>query len=99
MFENELHREIFNYVETVFKEKNKNCLCGEIHKFRTRSEHIRRVYKWSGRLSEGLTDINTESLKIAALFHDVGYIYQNDDYPHAIASKEICVKYMVENGF
>lgn len=99
MFETELHREIFNYVENIFTESNKNFLDGEVHAFRTRSEHIRRVYNWSNRLSEGISDIDKESLKLAALFHDVGYSNQVDNRPHALVSKEICIKYMSENSF
>lgn len=99
MFENELHKEIFDYVENLFIESNKNHWNGEIYIFRTRSEHIKRVYKWTGRLTEGLVDINTEALKIAALFHDVGYCIQDDKRPHALVSKELCTKYLFENGF
>lgn len=99
MFENELHKEIFAYVENLFVKNNKNHLNGEVYIFRTRSEHIKRVYRWSGRLAEGLNVVNMEPLKIAALFHDVGYCIQDDERPHALVSKEICTKYMFENGF
>lgn len=67
--------------------------------FRKRSEHIKRVFMWAERLVADETDINTEAVLTAAVFHDAGYGPSIDKSKHADNSAVICEKYLTENGF
>jgi uncharacterized protein len=63
---NKIFNEVKDYLEKHDGEND------ERFSFRKRSEHIKRVFMWTKRLSEDYENINKEALLIAALFHDVG---------------------------
>ncbi len=65
-------------------------------KFRTRSSHIARVAMWTERLlAEGCAE-SAETLRLAAAFHDIGYVYGVED--HAAHSADILRVYAAERG-
>ena len=59
--------------------------------FRKRSEHIKRVFIWAERLLDAtqLSNIDKDSVLIAALFHDVGYACSPSGAKHAVNSAVI----------
>lgn len=64
--------------------------------FRSRSSHTRRVLMWLERLlTQGGVD-NTETLRLAAAFHDVGYAHGKD--AHAAHGAEVLRAYGLSNG-
>lgn len=50
--------------------------------FRDRYEHTERVFKWCQILMKDYVLINEEVCLTAAIFHDVGYAYGQDNHPH-----------------
>ena len=50
--------------------------------FRDRYEHTERVFKWCKILMKDYVLINEEVCLTAAIFHDVGYAYGQDNHPH-----------------
>ena len=50
--------------------------------FRSRFQHTLRVCKWIERLVEGEEGLDLEALRIAVIFHDVGY-EREDKHSHA----------------
>lgn len=62
--------------------------------FRRRSEHSLRVLQWAEVLSQEHKDIDLEVLKIAAIFHDVGYASCANKKEHAAESARICDSYL-----
>lgn len=48
--------------------------------FRTRFSHIKRVCMWLDRLLEAETVDNVEALRLAAAFHDVGYLRSEESH-------------------
>ena len=90
------HRKMFQYVEEMLYsydrqkgDKSKNKISYD------RYAHTVRVYQWMLRISSQLRDDNVdlESLKIATIFHDVGYSV-NSDKEHAGESARICRDYL-----
>lgn len=90
------HRKMFQYVEEMLYsydrkkgDKSKNKISYD------RYEHTVRVYKWMLRITSELRDdgIDEESLKIATIFHDVGYSVKGDS-EHAQESARICRDYL-----
>ncbi len=65
-------------------------------KFRTRSSHCARVSMWVERLMKGAEVISPEALRMAAAFHDVGYVGGEDD--HGKNSAEILLAYGMAHG-
>lgn len=66
------------------------------HPFRVRSAHIRRVCLWLERLlaQGGVEDV--EALRLAAAFHDVGYVYSKE--VHGLHSARVLEAYAAANG-
>lgn len=90
------HKAMFQYVEDILYsydrkkgEKSKNKIAYD------RYEHTVRVYKWMIRITNRLRDdcLDIESLKIATIFHDVGYGADGDEN-HAVMSSAICRDYL-----
>ena len=90
------HRKMFQYVaEMLYSydrkkgDKSKNKIAYD------RYEHTVRVYKWMLRIIKELRDdsIDEEALKIATIFHDVGYC-ANGNEGHAKESARICRDYL-----
>ena len=86
------HRKMFQYVEEMLYsydrrkgDKSKNKIEYD------RYAHTLRVYQWMLRITRELKDdsLDVESLKIATIFHDVGYAVQGDE-GHAKESAAIC---------
>lgn len=63
----------------------------EHHQFRDRYKHSYRVYLWVERLAEDFPNCDIEALKIASIFHDVGYACDKEN--HASCSKTIFLSY------
>lgn len=63
--------------------------------FRSRFEHIMRVYRWAIKL-QAKEGGDLEIITLAALFHDIGW---EPERPHAEVSAEIAVEYLVEQGY
>lgn len=65
-----------------------------------RFEHIRRVYGWVCRLinEEDVKVNNERALKIATIFHDVGYSIDSDEH-HALLSARITKGYLTNNNY
>ena len=61
------------------------------HQFRDRFKHSYRVYLWVERLAEDFPNCDIEALKIASIFHDVGYACDKEN--HASCSKTIFLSY------
>lgn len=90
------HRKMFQYVEEMLYsydrnkgDKSKNKIAYD------RYAHTVRVYHWMLRIVNRLRDDNLdeEALKIATIFHDVGYAVQGDEH-HAKESAAICRDYL-----
>ena len=90
------HRKMFQYVEEMLYsydrrkgDKSKNKIEYD------RYAHTLRVYQWMLRITRELKDdsLDVESLKIATIFHDVGYAVQGDE-GHAKESAAICRDYL-----
>lgn len=90
------HKAMFQYVEDILYsydrkkgDKSKNKIAYD------RYAHTVRVYQWMIRISNRLKDdsLDVESLKIATIFHDVGY-GTGEDEEHAKSSSKICRDYL-----
>jgi uncharacterized protein len=96
------YADMFQYVKEML---DKDTVTSGGYKYRigySRFDHIRRVYKWMQRICENLDEqihIDQEALKIATIFHDVGYGMLHDNTPHAQISETICRNYMTEKGY
>lgn len=64
--------------------------------FRSRYEHIMRVYRWAIRI-QGKEGGNLEVIALAALLHDVGW--EIDGRPHEEVSAEMAVEFLVNEGY
>ena len=64
------------------------------YSFRSRYEHIMRVYRWAIKL-QAKEGGDLEIIALAALLHDVGW---EKERPHEEVSAEIAVEYLVEQG-
>ena len=67
----------------------------------SRYDHTVRVYKWAMMLAEDYADvIDMEALKIATIFHDIGYSSDNEDKKeHAGEGAILCRKYLESIGY
>lgn len=90
------HREMFDFVRNRLKKQATNQTGNKALIHYDRYDHTVRVYKWMLRIALELNDDNLdfESLKIATIFHDVGYGLDDKEHPHAPISAEICKDYL-----
>ncbi len=67
----------------------------------SRFEHTERVYRWMLILSEDFVDqIDMEVLKLATIFHDIGYSLNKEDmHSHAADGAELCREYLKKTGY
>lgn len=68
-----MYKEMLAYVEKTLMEGNGNNSKNPLQTFRTRFEHIKRVYVWVNRLLPDFPNVDEKVVKTAACFHDVGY--------------------------
>ncbi|MEH2943287.1 HD domain-containing protein [Lachnospiraceae bacterium KK002] len=64
------------------------------HPFRSRFQHTIRVLHWCFRLTEGMEHVDKDALYTAAVFHDIGYMNQ-DNNRHALRSGKAFHEYAV----
>lgn len=92
------HREMFEYVKNrLDKQCPENGGYGnKIAIPYSRYNHVVRVYNWVLRIVEELKDesLDIESLKVATIFHDVGYGLDEENKQHAFVGAEICQDYL-----
>ena len=95
------YEDMFRFVEAQLTQSGKNVRVkeGVAYPFRKRSEHTRRVWVWAKRLMEGRTDLDTEAVNVAAIFHDVGYAFVQDKEDHAEKSAALCRLYLSEKNY
>lgn len=67
----------------------------------SRFEHTERVYRWMLILAEDFSEqIDTEALKIATIFHDIGYSLNKEDmHSHARGGAVLCGEYLNSIGY
>lgn len=66
--------------------------------FRKRDLHMQNVYKWAKRIYSELDDsdkmkVDTKSLYLACLFHDIGYGFETYKNSHPLQSGQIWLDY------
>ena len=85
------YKEMMEYVQQEINNSDRI----ERYPFRDRYSHTLRVLKWAERIhKEEGGDL--EIVKIACLFHDVGW---DKDINHSYVSKEIAEKYLLGHGY
>jgi len=94
-----MYDQAFKYVKSYLENHNAEMNSGNLFPFWKRSDHIKRVYMWSKRLSEGSENIDQRVLLMAAIFHDVGYAIASDLSSHAESSAIICAEYLITHGY
>jgi len=82
------------YIKKVLIEEDGNNSKIPEQSFRKRYDHTNRVLMWTDRILEDETLKNTKirvkELKLAVIFHDVGYITDDDpNHKHSIYSEQI----------
>ncbi|MBQ9768189.1 MAG: HD domain-containing protein [Lachnospiraceae bacterium] len=67
----------------------------------SRFEHTQRVYRWAMMLAESVSEeIDLEALKIATIFHDIGYSLNKEDMDnHAADGAVLCRAYLDGIGY
>ena len=102
------HKAMFRYVEEILysydRKKKDRASSGEKNKNKIaydRYEHTQRVYQWMIRITSELREdkLDLESLKIATIFHDVGYGNPEEDKPHGQISSAICRDYLERRDY
>lgn len=91
----------FHYVKKYLERNGGDKSPNPFHKFRSRADHIRRVYIWTTRLIEKDTDLSeeeAEALLTAAIFHDIGYNSRESKKAHAERSAIIFKEYATHYG-
>lgn len=91
----EKYLKYMNYVDEKLKEYGHDK--GVKHPFRSRVDHIKRVYKWAERLTEGRSDFNPDILFISVIFHDIGYCFGHEN--HQENSEKLFREYALQNNF
>jgi len=95
------YEELFAYVKTTLAAYDNH---GGVSKNRikySRFEHTERVYRWMMILAEDFVDkIDIEALKIATIFHDIGYSLNKEDmHSHAADGAVLCREYLESIGY
>ncbi len=93
--------ELFSYVKATLSTYDHH---GGVSKNRikySRFEHTERVYRWAMILAEDLENkIDMEALKIATIFHDIGYSLNKEDmHSHAEDGAVLCHAYLESIGY
>lgn len=92
---------LFDYVESVLAAYDGH---GGVAKNKikySRFEHVKRVYQWAMKLAENVSEeIDLEALKIATIFHDIGYSLNKEDMSnHAADGAVLCREYLEQIGY
>ncbi|MBQ7774677.1 MAG: HD domain-containing protein [Lachnospiraceae bacterium] len=93
------YQEMFEYVRQTLAQYDGHGGKAKKNIQYSRFEHIRRVYQWMLRLADGQTGLDMDSLKIAVIFHDIGYCREEDKENHAAHGAEICRRYLAEHDY
>jgi len=82
----------FEYVREILKRLPKDPL----NPFRDRFEHTQRVFRWASQLLDSQPDIKRDPVLLAAVFHDCGAPFGEED--HAEKSAAIFADYARKAG-
>lgn len=85
------YTKVIKYVEEVTKQNGRP----DNYPFRSRFDHIMRVYRWAIKL-QAKEGGDLDIISLAALFHDAGW---EEDRPHWEVSAEIAVEYLAEMDY
>lgn len=89
------YAEMLQYVKNALAYYDAHGKKGNMGLRYNRSEHTMRVYRWAMRLAaEYPGKIDLDSLKIAAIFHDIGYSIEEDRAGHAAHGAKLCREYL-----
>ena len=91
-----MQKEALDFVQQLLEKHGKDQSTIPSLGFRKRSSHIRRVCMWLERLLVQGGVENVEALRLAAAFHDVGYVYGGEN--HAQNGVELLMNYAGEQG-
>jgi uncharacterized protein len=92
-----MYENMMEYIQKEFKKNDINSTkLVEKYLFRNRFTHCKRVCKWVEKLIDEDESIDKESLIIASLFHDIGYINASEGKDHAKHGAEICKEYLLK---
>lgn len=72
----------FEVVQEIFK----NLPRDPENPFRDRFEHTRRVFRWASQLLDSQPDIRREPVLLAAIFHDCGAAFGEEDHAEKSAA-------------
>lgn len=64
--------------------------------FRSKYDHTVRVFGWNKRLANGIDDVDTHALYMAAIFHDIWYSEIKGKEAHADMSAKIFSEYAIK---
>ncbi len=94
------YAEMFQYVKNALSYYDTHGRKGKL-KFRyNRSEHTMRVCQWAVRLADEYPgEIDLDSLKIAAIFHDIGYSVEEDRTSHPANGAKLCREYLTARNY
>lgn len=93
--------ELFTYVKDALAAYDHHgCATKNRIKY-SRFAHTERVYRWMLILAEDFAcDIDVESLKIATIFHDIGYSLNKENmHSHAADGAVLCREYLDSIGY
>ena len=95
------HKDMFEYVKLRLDKQNASSGVNKTKITYDRYDHVVRVYKWMLRIVMELKDdsLDTESLKIATIFHDIGYGLETESKPHSVAGAELCRDYLERRNY
>ena len=94
---NQKYKEYLSYVKHYLTQHQGMESPNPMHPFRSRFQHTIRVLHWCNRLAEGLEGVDLELLCTAAIFHDIGYGSQDNEY-HARRSAKAFDDYAKAQG-
>lgn len=94
---NQKYKEYLSYVKRYLTQHQGIESPNPMHPFRSRFQHTIRVLHWCNRLAEGLEGVDLELLCTAAIFHDIGYGSQDNEY-HARRSAKAFDDYAKAQG-
>lgn len=91
----------FDYVKNYLINNDGDNSPNPLHSFRSRVDHIRRVYIWTTRLLEKDVHLSKEDEEVvltAAIFHDIGYRNDESKKNHAEKGAIIFKEYAIHMG-
>lgn len=91
------YEEYLVFIGSVLEENSGNRVIGGHQPFRSRVQHLRRVFEWSTIFRKEL-EVDEEILDLAILFHDVGY-GESDKGNHPKRGAQIFETFARARGF